>query len=777
MHAYSDEATAAPPTDWVRFGRPQDLVAQTRWLFTLMVLALILLSLPGMIGTRGLLAWLLVIAAFAGLFVVWSYRYLSGRAPLLLGVVEAALVLVAAVAGPAPATVFTFLFGSLWLHALYGSTRGVLLHTSFLAAAILASLEVWHLLPGREGVLPSGAITNVVSVVPVMFVTAGVARYLVLSLFAREQSQKRDAALVRLGSRLIGVTERRKIQETGTECARAICEATPDMQLLIVILRGSRAAVVGHAGSSEQSPCTVPISVLPANLDLGVQPLPDSEPLKELTGVGGTWIGVPLPETGGWILLGAEPQVPTEAVVAVRSMVNQVALALRNSDAHFDLSTLASQDPLTGLANRAAFNAALATGIADPERRLALLFLDLDDFKIVNDGLGHSAGDELLCSVATRMRAGVRSDDLCARIGGDEFAVLLRDRDDEAAAVGQRLVELIAEPVSIKGRLAQVGASVGLAFACGGHSTGEQLVQRADIAMYAAKAKGKNRVQMYDPSLLQDDGRLQFEAELAAAAGAGELVLHFQPIVSVREDWCVAVESLVRWQHPTRGLLQPSEFIPTAERTGAIVAIGAQVLRRACSDAVSWSGPSGPLAVHVNVSAAQLIDPDFVATVRSCVTDFAMPPDRLVLEITESMVLDSPAIRTALAALAALGVTIAIDDFGTGYSALSTLRTLPLDIVKIDKSFLSTGPSRAADQAVVEAIVQMAGRLKLKVVAEGVERIEQLQFLRSAGADATQGYLHLRPTPAPEFGSWLEQTNATRQEAGSVPRIGPRQTG
>jgi diguanylate cyclase (GGDEF)-like protein len=451
-------------------------------------------------------------------------------------------------------------------------------------------------------------------------------------------------------------------------------------------------------------------------------------------------------------------------------------LALRTSEAHHELTTQANVDALTGLANRPAFTAALQLAIADQDRHVALLFLDLDDFKVVNDGLGHAAGDELLQIVASRLRRAVRPEDLCARLGGDEFAVLLPDADDVAATIAQRLVEHVARPVSLKGRVAQVGASVGLAFASPGTSA-EELVQHADIAMYAAKAKGKNRVQDFDPSLLREDGTAAFEAELAAAAGAGQLVVHYQPIMSVPDGSCVAVEALVRWEHPTRGLLAPAEFISTAEQTGAIIGIGAAVLRRACADALGWVGESGRLAVHVNVSAAQLTDPDFVDIVQACVTEFEMSAGQLVLEITESMVLDSPAIRAALDRLIAVGASIAIDDFGTGYSALSTLRNLPLDIVKIDKSFIAGGPSHSADEAVVAAIVQMAGRLGLRIVAEGVERPDQQEFLATVGADAAQGYLYLRPTSAPEFTSWLAERLPASRTVGTVTRFGPRRAG
>jgi diguanylate cyclase (GGDEF)-like protein len=767
---------ARPMTRWERLRRPEGLVAQTRWLFTLLVLASVLLLLPGLFASPGLLNVLIAAGAYTGLLAMWIYRYQSGRAPVLLGVLEAALVLATSVAGPDPASIFPYVFASLWLRALYGTTRGALLHTGFLAVAVLLALWLWTTLPGRPDMAPAASIASILNTVPVMFLTVGVARHLARSLFAREQSQQRDAALLQLSSRLIGVTEQEKIYLLADECAAAICAATPGLQLLVVMLTDDGPVVVHQAGGRPPV-LRVPTSVLPADPGGGVQPLPDSRPLAEATGLDGTWLGLPLGGDVGCVLLGAAGRVPPEAAVAVGSMTNEVALALRNSDAHHDLATQASEDPLTGLANRAAFTAALEAALAVADRHVAVLFLDLDDFKIVNDGMGHSAGDELLRTVAARLRAGVRPDDLCARLGGDEFAVLLRDDADDAVLVGQRLVELIAAPVTLRGRLAQVGASVGLAFAGAGDVRVEQLVQRADIAMYAAKAKGKNRVQVFDPSLLQDDGRAEFESELAASAAADQLVVHYQPIVSVQDGRCVSVEALVRWQHPTRGLLHPAEFIPTAERTGAIVDIGELVLRRACSDAAAWSGPSGRLAVHVNVSAAQLTDPGFVDVVRSCVADFAMEPSRLVLEITEGMVLDSAAVRAALEAIAALGVAIAIDDFGTGYSALSALRTLPLSIVKIDKSFLPTGPSCIADEAIVEAIVRLAGRLGLQIVAEGVERVDQQQFLREVGADSAQGYLHLRPSPAPDFARWLEHRNAAHRENASVTPLGPRRHG
>ncbi|WP_214402203.1 putative bifunctional diguanylate cyclase/phosphodiesterase [Pseudonocardia lacus] len=747
-------------TGWRRLRRPGGLVAQTRWLFSLMAVASVLLSAPGLVGVPSTgLRWAAA-ATFLALIAVWTYRYLALKAPFWLDVVEAVLMLVAAVCGPEPVSVFGYLFASLWLRALYGSTWAVLAHTALMALAVLGGLAVSAPLLVRDDPPSQASITGVVTTVPVMFLTVAVARYLVLSLFSREQSQERGTALVRLGNTLIGLTDDAEIRRRGTECAHALCAATPGLRLLLVRVVDGEAVVVSDAGDVREVPRTLPASML---RDTGPdeRPVADTAALAGIAGPDAGWVVLPLADPpGGWILAGAVPQVPVEARVAIRSMANQVSLALRTSEAHHDLATQATQDPVTGLANRAAFTAALGSRLADPVGRTALLFLDLDDFKRVNDDLGHSAGDELLRRVAARLRGGIRHGDLCARIGGDEFAVLLDAADpDGAVGVGERLVEVVAAPFPLHGRLARIGASAGLAFAepSPADRDGDLLVHRADVAMYAAKATGKNRLQVFDPSLLGDGEDARFEDELARAAAADQLVVHHQPIVRVDDGWCVAVEALVRWQHPVRGLLHPADFVAVAERTGAIVDIGAWVLRRACADAVGWAGAAGPLAVHVNVSAVQLTTPGFVRTVQSCVADAALPPCRLVLEVTEGMVLDTPAVHRTLAELAATGVQLAIDDFGTGYSALSTLRSLPLDIVKIDKSFLGGGRSRAANEALVEAIVQVATRLDLQVVAEGVERPEQLAFLRGIGAHATQGYLHARPAPPAAFADWLRR--------------------
>jgi diguanylate cyclase (GGDEF)-like protein len=739
---------------WARLlRRPSGLVEQTRWMLWLAVLAGLMLVLPWVLDARSPVSLPLALVAMPCLIACWTGRYLTRQSPLPLDLGEAVATAALATAMNSPATVLGLVMLALWYRALYGSDRRVVLFTALMLGGLVLALPVGSLLPGRAG---SPISMAVLASLPVVVLTMVVARHHAICLFSRSQSRERDAALVRLGHDLIGLTDRAAIHARSRECSSAICAATPQMRALFVLGAGPERRIEVHAGRFRCPPATLGPSVLPAEAGLQRRPWPvlETDELDVAAGVRCQWVALPLPEEpDGWLILGTPHRVPPEAVAAMQSMINQAALALRTSAAHQDLATQAQTDGLTALPNRAAFITALEFAIADPQRLPGLLFIDLDDFKLVNDRYGHVAGDELLQVIAARLCGSVRPQDMCARLGGDEFAVLLQDAEDSTEAIGRRLASLISAPVSLGGRIVHVGASIGVALAAAG-SSAERLVQQADIAMYAAKAKGKNRVQVFEPGLLRNE-RAGFEAELAAAAGAGQLIVHYQPIVAVADGRCVAVEALVRWQHPTRGLLGPGEFIPVAESSGAIIGIGAYVLRRACADAVTWIGPSGRLALHVNVSAAQLTDPDFFEVVRGCLTEFEMSPRQLVLEITESMVLETPSIREALDRLSGLGVELAIDDFGTGYSALSTLRALPLDIVKLDKSFIAGGRSHAVDEAVVGAIVQLAGRLGLQIVAEGVERLDQQQFVRDVGADAAQGYLHLRPTSADEFANWL----------------------
>jgi diguanylate cyclase (GGDEF)-like protein len=595
---------------------------------------------------------------------------------------------------------------------------------------------------------------------------------------ARQQATRLDAVHVSLGAALLGVTDGDEVRRIAWAAVAGICAATPGLRVLKVVRDGTVFRVDGATGGFAGVPATLPAASL-AVLDAGTAETDNTH--AELDAAVGTpcaWACVALPSGHhqhgfAWLVLGSPRHVPAEAVVAIGSLANQVTLALQNSEVHQELTVQATVDSLTGLANRASFNAAVSAAMHDEGAQpTTVLFVDLDDFKDINDQLGHGAGDDLLREVAARLCRATRPDDVCARLGGDEFAILLRGTDSATAAeVAQRIVATVGAPAHLRRGVAHVGASVGVAT---GSDEGDldRLIHRADVAMYAAKANGKGRVQVFEEGLLKGDStQALFERQLAAAAAKGELVVHYQPVLSLADSRCIAAEALVRWQHPERGLIYPDSFIEVAERTGAIHDIGGDVLRRACADAAAWRDdfPEAPLAVHVNVSALQLDDERFFESVTRCLTDFDLPPDLLVLEITETLVISSAAAIDQLNALAAHGITIAIDDFGTGYSALTTLRSLPVKIVKIDKSFVAGSTVNAEDRAVTEAVVKMAAQMGMQTIAEGVERLDQQTFLASIGTDAVQGYLYLRPTTAAAFGAWLATHNAS---LASTPPVG-----
>jgi diguanylate cyclase (GGDEF)-like protein len=421
-----------------------------------------------------------------------------------------------------------------------------------------------------------------------------------------------------------------------------------------------------------------------------------------------------------------------------------------------ELESRASTDSLTALANRAAFHERLAETLAQPERRnsvQAVLFVDIDDFKDVNDNLGHAAGDELLCVVADRLRDVVRPDDLVARLGGDEFALLLNGVPDRAAAlsVAERAVAALSQPTVIHGQQVRIGASVGLALRQPA-SEPDTLMRQSDVAMYTAKGGGKNRVEIYDAALDQALGEHHaLKADIIGAAGRGELVLHYQPVVGLNTGHTVGVEALVRWDHPTRGQLPPLSFIGLAEDTGAIIDIGLWVLTEACTQMHAWhlDHARPDLFISVNVSVRQLDRPGFAEDVREVLCQTELDPSRLVIEVTESVLADpfGGAART-LESLREIGVRIAIDDFGTGYSSISYLSRLPVDILKIDRSFVSGATPGPQADAVLESIVDLAMRLGLDIIPEGIEETNQLTRLQTLGCEAGQGFLLSRPLSA-----------------------------
>jgi diguanylate cyclase (GGDEF)-like protein len=491
---------------WQRLGRPAGLVAQTRWLFLMATIAGWAIEVPTEFVHAHLATAVLAAMSDAVLLATWLRMYRTGQALLVFDLAYACALTGFALTAPAPALIFGFAFASLFLRSVFGSTRRVILFSALSATAGITAGLMWGLFPGHSD---TPQLASMIIPLPVFFLLTGIFRYQALSLFAREQSMGRDDALSELGSRLLGVTDREEIYRYSHATLAAICEITPGLCVLVAFWDGTAMQVVSHAGSFPQPPATVTFRATPAAVPAHrFTVLRHCTELSAAAGFIADWVAVPLPEQAdGWLLIGAPQRISSDVVVASRSLTNQVALAVRNSDYHHALDTQANTDSLTGLMNRAAFSTAVELGLVTQPDRVTLLYIDLDDFKNVNDGLGHAAGDELLRHVADRMREAVRAGDYCARIGGDEFAVLLQDSRDDGVAyapdvIAQRLIDLISAPIVLGSSVVQVGASVGVAHSLPGIPM-EQLLQRADVAMYAAKTAGKNRFQVFEPSLLR----------------------------------------------------------------------------------------------------------------------------------------------------------------------------------------------------------------------------------------------------------------------------------
>jgi diguanylate cyclase (GGDEF)-like protein len=461
----------------------------------------------------------------------------------------------------------------------------------------------------------------------------------------------------------------------------------------------------------------------------------------------------------------------------LETLAAQVGAAVENSRLERVLQHQAFHDSLTNMANRAMLNRRVETALEKPDDLVAVLLIDIDDFKVINDTMGHSVGDQLLVGVAERLATAVRTTDTAARFGGDEFAVLVENMysTGDAIAAAERVLAAFREPFNLTGQPVRVSASIGIATNNDGLLDPGALMLQADVAMYAAKASEPGSYRLFEASM-QDEvaERHALREDLRRALERGELVNHYQPLLALEGHAVLGMEALVRWHHPDRGLIAPGYFIRLAEESGLIVQLGGWVLREACRQLVEWQRlrPAWPLGVSVNLSAVQLRQDGFVDEVVKILKETGLDSSSLTLEITESTFMDDA--RTAIARLRelrGLGIRLELDDFGTGFSSLSLLRDLPLDGLKIDKSFVDGIRAESDRPVFLQAIVRMAQALDLEMVGEGVEEEHQAEALRAIGVQRGQGYLFSRPLPAEDMGAYLRRSvsGADAEDAAVVP--------
>ncbi len=608
----------------------------------------------------------------------------------------------------------------------------------------------------------------------------------VLDLTEHRRAERQKALIADLGRRALECTDVIALMGEAMHAARetlgsAACVTTRRLasgEIRIVAADGERFDPV-PAGQPSQTAFTLAVDESVLSNDLAGETRFSAASTVLEKGLQRS-VSVPVPERSG-----ARHVIVTLAHASTRpftvedarfleAVAHVIAGALDRAATEEELRRRALEDPLTGLANRALVSSQLEAELRHARRlgnRVCVLVLDLDRFKVVNDTLGHSVGDTLLRQVAARLTACVREEDLVARPGGDEFTVLCtRTATDHAIAeVAARLVECVVEPFEIDGREVFITASVGVAVSEQGRETPEELLRDADAAKYRAKDLGGGRFEAFDAALRHHLlERMAIEDGLRHAVARDQLELHYQPLIDLLDERVVGFEALVRWRHPERGVIAPGQFIPIAEETGLIVAIGSWVLGSVCAQLAQW-----PQEIHAsaNLSALQ-IHPPLVLEVEQLLARHAITPSRLVLEITESLVLD-PSIKPVIASLRALGVQLALDDFGTGYSSLGSLQRFPLDLVKLDRTLIeSIDESRGA--AIVRAAVELGRALGVPVIAEGIEARTQLEALRDLGCRFGQGYLFAKPMPAAEAQRLIQTSAADTPPAGASKRTSRR---
>jgi len=437
----------------------------------------------------------------------------------------------------------------------------------------------------------------------------------------------------------------------------------------------------------------------------------------------------------------------------------------KQQDAHsHQLTRLAHFDTLTGIGNRALFQIRLEAAFEQSRRNnshVGLLLMDIDHFKDINDNLGHDVGDELLIRVATELKRACRESDTVIRLGGDEFAIIVNNFDQkrDTAVLGNKILSIFEQPLLLKNREIKTGTSIGLAFYPDDAGTAEELLRKADMALYEAKRNGRANFKYFDRTIeIAARKKVAMQADISEALEHDQFELHFQPLIDMASNSVIGVESLIRWNHPKHGFIPPDEFISIAEESRQVVAIGRWVLRQSCEQQVRWEQRGLPsLSMAVNLSGVQFDEPDLIQTVETIMRETRIQNDRLTLEITESTLMETSGdVVAKLHALNSLGLKLAIDDFGTGYSSLAYLKRFPIHHLKIDRAFVKDLPHDSHDIAIARSIIKMAHELQINVVAEGIEELAQFNFLKNAECNYGQGYYFGKPMPANDFEDWFQ---------------------
>lgn len=644
--------------------------------------------------------------------------------------------------------------------SMYGSTAAWVLRSLLLAVAIPVVVVVS---PFSLGDRVSWYGPQVLAPVLALLLICVLMRAFYRSLLRQQQAGERGAVLASCGSQLIGVTDPQQVRLLGTAAAERLSELSAGAAYLVLeripdgvtVLHGIAPAahLVGavlpsaavHELTTAGSGGAEHLVACPAALAAQVPALRH-------------WRGTVLPAIGAtrWLLVGGSRQVPDDVFNAYRGLAHQLAFAEENCRAHRSLDYQANHDHLTTLPNRGQLLRRLSAAV-DEEVAATLLMIDLDDFKRVNDTYGHSAGDDLLVEVGNRLIEVGGSNALAARFGGDEFALLLLDDSTDAQALAQRLCRRLMEPMQLRAGVVTVGASIGLATATAGLTAGD-LLRCADIAMYSAKAAGKNRVERFTSSQHGDIARHRLlEEHLAHAVERDEIVVHYQPRVDLQTGECTGIEALPWWRHHSLGLLRPEEFVPIAERVDRMTTLAVHTLRTACVEMASqltpWSSTELPLSVQV--ATAQLVDATLTSTVRQILAETSFAADRLILQVVDSEQLHDDSVRHRLQDLADTGIRIALRDVGGPDLSLAPLRSIPIRQLRISLDALSPHAERSDTDDMVRLFVSVGHIFELEVVADGVVSTGQADRLRAAGIHHAQGAAFADPMPAVGIRQWL----------------------